>query len=169
MKPLFGFCNAILIILALAVPGYAWDGTVYRVSDGDTVTVTRTETGERVRIRLYGIDAPEGRGKAWEPQPYSRVATNFLKSLLPVGSRCAVMDMGYDKYERTVGAVVSLPNGTVVQEELLKAGLVWVYPKYCHDCRQWTALQEDARAAKRGLWKDGRPVPPWEWRKGQVW
>ena len=32
-------------------------GTVTRVSDGDTVTVT--VGAERVVIRLYGIDAPE--------------------------------------------------------------------------------------------------------------
>ena len=27
--------------------------------------------------------------------------------------------------------------------------------------------QEKARAAKRGLWADLQPVPPWEWRERQ--
>jgi endonuclease YncB( thermonuclease family) len=27
-------------------------------------------------------------------------------------------------------------------------------------------LEKDARAAKKGLWADPQPVPPWEWRKG---
>jgi len=27
------------------------------------------------------------------------------------------------------------------------------------------ALEEDARGAKKGLWADPQPVPPWEWQK----
>lgn len=144
----------------------AWEAEIIRVSDGDTVVVWRVENDERVRIRLYGVDAPEGHGSKWKPQPYSRVATDFLKTLLPVGSRVTVVDMGYDKYTRTVGGIVTLPDGKVAQEELLQAGLVWVYPKYCTDCRQWKALQEEARTAQKGLWKAATPVPPWEWRHG---
>jgi endonuclease YncB( thermonuclease family) len=26
-------------------------------------------------------------------------------------------------------------------------------------------LEQEARAAKRGLWIDPKPVAPWEWRK----
>ena len=29
------------------------------------------------------------------------------------------------------------------------------------------AAERNARAARRGLWADGEPVPPWEWRKGE--
>lgn len=142
---------AAVLLCLLCGTALAWEAEIVRVSDGDTVVVRRVENAEQVRIRLYGIDAPEGHGSKWEPQPYSRAT---------------VVDMGYDKYTRTVGGIVTLPDGKVVQEELLRAGLVWVYPKYCPDCRQWKALQEEARTARKGLWKDAAPVPPWEWRQG---
>jgi endonuclease YncB( thermonuclease family) len=27
--------------------------------------------------------------------------------------------------------------------------------------------EESAKARRVGLWKDAKPVPPWEWRRGQ--
>jgi endonuclease YncB( thermonuclease family) len=29
-------------------------------------------------------------------------------------------------------------------------------------------LEQEAKAAKRGLWVDATPVPPWEWRKAKA-
>lgn len=46
------------------------------------------------------------------------------------------------------------------------AGLMaWVYDKYVTD-RSLYALQDEAKAARRGLWFDAEPIPPWVWRKG---
>jgi len=28
-------------------------------------------------------------------------------------------------------------------------------------------LEKEARVAKKGLWADPHPVPPWEWRKAR--
>jgi endonuclease YncB( thermonuclease family) len=38
--------------------GWAWTGKVVGIVDGDTITVLR-DGHEQVKIRLYGIDAPE--------------------------------------------------------------------------------------------------------------
>jgi hypothetical protein len=32
---------------------------------------------------------------------------------------------------------------------------------------KWKAAERDARAARRGLWADKAPVPPWEWRASE--
>ena len=73
-----------------------------------------------------------------------------------------------DRYGRTVG-IVRLPDGTVVNQEIIRAGFGWVYSSYCKKpiCLEWKRLESQAATAKRGLWKDENPVPPWEWRREQ--
>lgn len=166
MFPLF----LAVLFLILPRPALAWEGRVVRVSDGDTITVERDVPGggtERICVRLYGIDTPENEGGRWGPQPYWKAARKFLADMLGAG-KVAVIDMGYDKYLRTLGSVITLPDGKIAQEELLGAGLAWVYTKYCRDCRQWKTLENEAREARRGLWREIRPIPPWEWRKGRT-
>ena len=71
---------------------------------------------------------------------------------------------GVDRYGRVV-AVVWLPGGESLQAALLRAGLAWVWPRYCKDCEKWQALQDAARATGKGLWWEPDPTPPWEWRR----
>ena len=46
----------------------------------------------------------------------------------------------------------------------MRAGLAWWYRKYAPEDRQLAGLEAEARKAKRGLWADSSPVPPWQWR-----
>jgi endonuclease YncB( thermonuclease family) len=71
---------------------------------------------------------------------------------------------GYDKYKRTLAEVL-LPDGTHVNHTLVKDGWCWWYRKYAPDNSELMNLEKDARQAKKGLWVDPQPVPPWEWRK----
>lgn len=54
-------------------------------------------------------------------------------------------------------------NGIDVNAEMVRVGMAWVYDKYVTD-RSPYALQDAAKAARRGLWADPDPMPPWEWR-----
>ena len=161
-------CALLLCFLLFPYSAQAWRGKVHSVTDGDTIVVTRQDTGENVRIRLYGIDAPETKGRAWKTQPYGKKSAAYLATLLQAGDSAyidvAVYEQGLDKYQRTVAGVVTLPGGLVVQEEMLRAGMAWVYQKYCKDCRQWTEIQGEARSHGLGLWQEANPVAPWEWR-----
>jgi len=67
-----------------------------------------------------------------------------------------------DRYGRTVGRVDCA--GEDANREQVRRGLAWVYERYVRD-RSLYADQDAARAAKRGLWADHKPVPPWEWRR----
>jgi endonuclease YncB( thermonuclease family) len=54
--------------------------------------------------------------------------------------------------------------------EQIRAGMAWHYKEYQHEQTTQDRLvyrdEEDAaKAARRGLWRDAKPVPPWEWRQ----
>jgi endonuclease YncB( thermonuclease family) len=62
-----------------------------------------------------------------------------------------------------------LIEGSDVNLGLVEAGMCWWYRKYADeqsvvDRRLYESAEDGARAARRGLWADPDPVPPWEWR-----
>jgi micrococcal nuclease len=46
----------------------------------------------------------------------------------------------------------------------VKTGMDWAYRRYLTD-RSLIVLEQQARPARRGLWSDPAPVPPWKWRR----
>ena len=83
---------------------------------------------------------------------------------LALGEEVTLQTHGLDKYGRTL-ADVFLRNGTNVNHTLVKEGWCWWYRKYAPGDTVLEGLEQSAREAKRGLWADPQPVPPWEWRK----
>jgi endonuclease YncB( thermonuclease family) len=55
-------------------------------------------------------------------------------------------------------------NGINVNLEMVKMGMAWQYDKYSKSAVLRRA-QSEAKAQKRGLWRDPFPVPPWEFRR----
>ena len=148
---------AVLLIVLLAVPVLAgeYSGSVVSVLDGDTVDVLHN--GKAERIRLNGIDCPEKR------QAYGQKAKQAASALV-FGKAVTLHTFEKDKYGRTIGDVL-LPDGTNVNQELVKEGWCWWYRKYAPGNTELEQLEKDAREGKKGLWVDPQPVPPWEWRK----
>lgn len=151
--------SGIVTFLLLTTSVYGWPAHVIAVTDGDTLIVAPTTEGGLVRIRLHGIDAPERR------QDYGEEAKNFVGETV-LSALVEIDDLGIDRYGRIV-AVVTLQDGETLQATLLRAGLAWVWSRYCRDCADWESLQAESRAAGRGLWQDPAPVPPWDWRRGK--
>ncbi len=140
----------------------ALSALVVSVSDGDTLTVRRH--GRDVRVRLEGIDCPE------KDQPHGLAARWFVRSRVfvvradgrRVGKTVRVDVRGRDRNGREVARVHV--DGRDLSLELLRAGFAWHYRRYSRES-SLARLQAEARAARRGLWADARPVPPWEWRR----
>jgi micrococcal nuclease len=132
-------------------------GKVIGVTGGDTITVLHD--GQPEKIRLYGIDCPE------KGQDFGTKAKRAT-SALTFGKVAEVKPVDVDRYGRTV-AFVTVGN-TLVNEELIRQGLAWVYNRYCKRpvCEEWRQLEAEAWAARRGLWSMPKPVAPWEFRRG---
>lgn len=148
----FAIVSAIISCPALA----GLSGPVTDVLDGDTIKVSRNH--RKVTIRLNGIDAPE------KGQAYGHKSGEFV-ALHAFGQTVTVQTFGLDKYGRTIGDVY-LPDGTLLNKELVKAGLAWWYCKYSMD-QSLAEAELAAREAKVGVWQDPKPVPPWVFRKRQ--
>jgi micrococcal nuclease len=113
--------------------------------------------GREERVRLWGIDAPESK------QPWGTRAKQFTGDLA-FGKTVTVRVRDIDRYKRTVVEII-LPDGRNLNQELVRAGLAWWYRQFAKRDTVLPVLEEEARAAKRGLWADPSPTPPWEWRK----
>ena len=109
-----------------------------------------------IKVRLISIDCPERK------QPYSAVATRFLSDHI-FGNRVTVVVDSKDRYGRSLGWVYY--DDKNINKELLKAGLAWHYRRYSKD-EKLQALEDQARARRKGLWKEKNPIPPWDWRRG---
>ncbi len=128
-------------------------GTVVRVRDGDSLVVRAAGAG--VEVRLDGVDAPE-LAQAHGAEAKRRTAD------LALGRTVRVVGQGRDKYERTL-AEVFLPDGRSLNRELVSAGYAWWFRRHSED-RDLAERERLAREARRGLWADPDPVPPWEFR-----
>ena len=60
-----------------------------------------------------------------------------------------------------------LSDGMNLNQELTKQGWCWWYRKYAPGNIELESLEKDARDAKKGLWVDPAPIPPWAYRKAR--
>lgn len=82
--------------------------------------------------------------------------------MLPCAAAAVDLEVrGRDKYGRTLARVMS--NGQDIGEQLVNEGLAWHYKRFDNDAAL-AAAEAKARAARRGLWADREPIPPWELR-----
>ena len=140
-------------------PAIEIQGKIERVVDGDTV-VFLSATGQRIRLRLAGIDAPE------MAMPYGCLAKNMLIQLVGAGD-VTVHAKKLDRFGRTVAKVIAKDGD--VNLALINQGLAWHYKRYAHeqtssDADAYAQTENEAKAREAGLWKESRPVPPWAYR-----
>ena len=125
---------------------------IIKIYDGDTITAL-TSQKEKIKIRLYGIDAPELK------QPFGKASKRHLIDLISNKS-LNINEKGKDKYGRTLAV---LYNGDQnINAQMVIDGYAWAYDKFSKD---YVAFQQNAQSLKKGLWTDKDVVRPSDFRK----
>lgn len=135
-------------------------GTITWVYDGDTIAVDGIG-----KVRLIGIDTPEREhsGRDWYLNSQG-VSTTKLREIYQAAKQFNIqyakgqlvgLELDHpprDKYGRLL-AYVRLPDGRILNMELLKNGLAVVYRKFSFQRKsEFLAAEQQARKDKVGLW-----------------
>lgn len=128
-----------------------------KVSDGDTVVVSPVSGEPFLKCRLYGIDTPE------KGQIFGDEATATLKKLV-LAQVVDIQTTGDKTHNREV-CLITL-NGKDINLEMVKSGYAWAYRKFLKKKYKkiYVDAETDAKNKRIGLWRDGNPIPPWEYR-----
>ncbi len=128
------------------------------VYDGDTFTVAG------IKIRLFGVDAPEmGQscqmpdGSDWACGRWSR---DQVRRIL-AGQNLHCVKQTYDRYGRMVARCYL--EGQDLAQMLVRGGIVFFYASFSRD---YIAVEKTAAVAGRGLWV-AKVVPPAEFRRAK--
>lgn len=127
-------------------PPAIFNGRVVAVEDGDTIVVLDDGNGT-YKIRLQGIDAPEG-GQAFG----DRSGQNL--SEMVSGKQVEIEWSKRDRYRRLVSKVLLEGNDVCLQQ--IKAGMAWHYKYYqneqsANDRELYATAETEARSARLGL------------------
>jgi endonuclease YncB( thermonuclease family) len=132
---------------------------IVAVADGDALTLLDSSNTQH-KIRIDGIATPE------EDQAYSQQSKES-KSDAAFGRDARAHCPKVDRYRHEVCKL--LVEGADVGLEEISRGMAWVFVRYARELEPdrrdaYIAAEAEAREARRGLWVDARPTPPWEWR-----
>jgi len=133
MKILILLITLPLLLLSTSIRtknfGNAEVNEVTSIYDGDTFRATIKGwpeiVGERIGIRISGIDTPEIRGKCAKEKALAYRAKEHTVSLLRGAKKVELRNMFRGKYFRIVADVIA--DGTSVGQSLIESGLAVEY------------------------------------------
>lgn len=142
-----------IFIFSLSMITMAVSGKVIRVSDGDTILLQ--SGSHRIKVRMYGIDAPELK------QNYGEDSKNYLEKRI-LNKNVDVKVINEDKYGRKVGKVFY--KNKDINLEMIKTGNAWFYEYHAKKEKEYRKASKSAQEQKLGLWKDKNPQNPRNFR-----
>ncbi|HYW19103.1 MAG TPA: thermonuclease family protein [Nodularia sp. (in: cyanobacteria)] len=126
------------------------DWIVTNISDGHSLTVRQT-TGQEMKIRLCGIDAPK------LDQPLGKESRDALRSLIASSDNEVMVSPVGQRDGRTVAEVfIILPDSEkFLNEEQISSGNAYLYKQDAGKCPNESTLENAeviAQSKKLGLW-----------------
>jgi endonuclease YncB( thermonuclease family) len=163
MRVYFLIALQFLLITGTAYAGRTVEGIVKAVYDGDTVLLTTREQS-KLKVRLYGIDAPETKKPDKPGQTYGDIAKRTLMYKI-MGRKVTAEIIDIDQYKR--GVAIIHYAGRDINREMVAEGMAWAYRQYLQGAYESEYINSEARARshRAGLWRKSNPQPPWEFRK----
>lgn len=143
----------VVLTFFLSIFSFVLDGYVVKVSDGDSFLIKSHR--RKIRVRMYGIDAPELK------QRYGREAKKYLENLI-LGKKVDLKVLYEDKYKRKIAKVYY--RGKEINLEMLRSGNVWFYEYHAKREKEYRKAYEKAKKERLGLWRDKNPENPREFR-----
>lgn len=142
-----------IFIFSLSMLAMAVSGKVVRVADGDTILIQ--SGSQRIKVRMYGIDAPELK------QNYGEDSKDYLEKRI-LNKNVDVKVINEDKYGRKVGKVFY--KNKDINLEMIKTGNAWFYEYHAKKEKEYRKASKSAQEQKLGLWKDKNPQNPRNFR-----
>jgi endonuclease YncB( thermonuclease family) len=117
---------------------YNYQVDVISVYDGDTITVN-VDLGfsmalNKLKIRLTGVDTAEMKSTDEALKKKAIAARDFIREQI-LNKRVLLECYGQDKYGRWLGKIFA-PDGTCLNEELIKRGFAYAYDGGTKDVTQ---------------------------------
>ena len=152
-----------LFLLCLASPANALvlRGLAAEVPNGNSIVIM--SNGQRLTVFLKGVDAPELK------QEFGDVARQHLASLI-LGKTVEV-EVDELAAEHVVGKVIY--GRMDIGLQVIRDGVAWYDTKKVNSLsederRAYVGAEQAARTELRGIWQNGSPMPPWEWRRAEL-
>ena len=142
-----------IFIFSLSIIAVAVSGKVIRVSDGDTILIQ--SGSQKIRVRMYGIGAPELK------QKYGEESKKYLEKRI-MDKNVDIKVINQDQYGRKVGKVFY--KNKDINLEMLETGNAWFYEYHAKHEKDYRKAFKNAKEQKLGLWKDKNPQNPRNFR-----
>lgn len=123
---------------------------IAEIHDGDTIKF------DGMRIRIWGIDAPEDDQMCGSTNAGDG-ADAALLSIIPEGTRVECVMVDYDGYNDRPNAVCTTPGGVNIGARMVELGWAWDYEEYSDG--EYRALQDQAQQASLGVHSLGCELP----------
>lgn len=137
--------------------------TVVTIADGDTITV-RNQAGNKVKVRFFGIDAPEVKHGKQPGQPFGNEARNYLLSMINKKT-VSLISNSKDRYGRVIGIIVV--DGINTNLSMVSNGMAEAYIEYLDKVSKPAYVGEEnyAKQKKLGIWSLANYERPSVYRK----